>query len=148
MSATDQDHMRRAIELARTNLGLTADNPSVGCVIVKAGEIVGEGSTAPGGRPHAEEQALDRAGEAARGATAYVTLEPCGARSSGGSSCSERLVAARVARVLIACEDASPFAAGQGAERLRAAGIEVQLGVLADEASVLYVGYRPCDDSP
>lgn len=148
MSAADQHHMSRAIDLARTNLGRTGDNPSVGCVIVKAGQVVGEGATAPGGRPHAEEQALDRAGEAARGATAYVTLEPCGARSSGGLSCSERLVAAGVARVLIACEDTSPFAAGQGAERMRAAGIEVQLGVLAGEASVLYVGYRPCDDSP
>ena len=148
MSAADQDHMSRAIDLARANLGRTGDNPSVGCVVVKAGQVVGEGATAPGGRPHAEEQALDQAGEAARGATAYVTLEPCGARSSGGLSCSERLVAAGVARVLIACEDASPFAAGQGAERMRAAGIEVQLGVLASEASVLYVGYRPCDDSP
>lgn len=148
MSATDQDHMRRAIALARTNLGLTADNPSVGCVVVRAGVIVGEGATAPGGRPHAEEQALDRAGEAARGATAFVTLEPCGARSSGGTSCSERLVAAGVARVVIACEDASPYAAGQGAERLRAAGVETQLGVLADEASALYADYRPCDDSP
>lgn len=148
MSATDQDHMRRAIALARTNLGLTADNPSVGCVVVRAGVIVGEGATAPGGRPHAEEQALDRAGEAARGATAFITLEPCGARSSGGTSCSERLVAAGVTRVVIACEDASPYAAGQGAERLRAAGIETQLGVLVDEASALYADYRPRGDSP
>ncbi|MDP3854865.1 bifunctional diaminohydroxyphosphoribosylaminopyrimidine deaminase/5-amino-6-(5-phosphoribosylamino)uracil reductase RibD [Phenylobacterium sp.] len=143
MSTADQDHMRRAIELARRNLGLTAPNPAVGCVIVRDGQVVGEGATAPGGRPHAEEQALDRAGEAARGATAYVTLEPCGARSAGGLSCSERLVAAGVARVLIACEDASPFAAGQGAERLRAAGVEVQPGVCAAEAQVLYAAYDP-----
>ena len=148
MTASDHDRMRRAIELARVNLGRTGANPSVGCVIVKAGEIVGEGSTAPGGRPHAEEQALDQAGQSARGADAYVTLEPCGARSSGAASCSERLVAAGVARVLIACEDASPYAAGQGAERLRAAGVKVELGVLANEAEFLYAGYRPCDDSP
>jgi len=141
MTGSDHDHMRRAIDLARRNLGLTAPNPSVGCVIVGRGAVVGEGATAPGGRPHAEEQALDQAGQAARGATAYVTLEPCGARSAGGLSCSERLVAAGVARVVVACEDASPFASGQGAERLRAAGVVVQLGVLADEAAPLYVGY-------
>lgn len=142
-AAADRRHMRRAIALAREHVGLTADNPSVGCVIVKDGEVVGEGVTARGGRPHAEEQALDMAGERARGAVAYVTLEPCGARSSGGASCSQRLVAAAVAEVVIACEDASPFAAGQGAERLAAAGVAVRLGVLSDEAAALYANYRP-----
>jgi diaminohydroxyphosphoribosylaminopyrimidine deaminase/5-amino-6-(5-phosphoribosylamino)uracil reductase len=135
--------MRRAIALARTHLGLTAPNPSVGCVIVKDSQVVGEAVTGLGGRPHAEEQALDQAGQAAWGATAYVTLEPCGARSTGVASCSERLVAAGVASVLIACEDASPYASGQGSERLRAAGIRVQLGVLVEEAAPLYVGYMP-----
>ncbi len=90
----DERWMRRAIELAAKNVGLTGDNPSVGCVIVKDGVVVGEGVTAPGGRPHAEEQALRIAGAAARGATAYVTLEPCGERSSGAASCSQLLAAA------------------------------------------------------
>ena len=142
---TDADlaHMRRAIALARTHVGLTGDNPSVGCVLVRDGVVVGEGVTAQGGRPHAEEQAIEKAGERARGAVAYVTLEPCGARSSGAASCSQRLVAAGVAEVVIACEDASPYAAGQGAERLAAAGVRLRLGMLADEAASLYETYRP-----
>lgn len=139
----DRQHMRRAIALARTHVGLTGANPSVGCVLVKDGQVVGEGVTAEGGRPHAEEQAIDRAAESARGAVAYVTLEPCGARSSGAASCSQRLVSAGVAEVVIACEDASPFAAGQGAERLLAAGVPVRLGVLAEEAAELYEDYEP-----
>lgn len=144
----DQDHMRRAIALARTHLGLTADNPSVGCVIVRDGVVVGEGVTAQGGRPHAEEQALEQAGEKALGAVAYVTLEPCGARSSGAASCSERLTASGVAEVVIACEDASALASGQGAERLRAAGVKVRLGVLEVEAASLYVDYSPQRNLP
>lgn len=143
MSPDDARHMRRAIELASAGVGRTGDNPSVGCVIVKDGEMVGDGATAAGGRPHAEEQALEQAGEAARGATAYVTLEPCGERSSGARSCSELLAAAGVARVAIACEDASPYAAGRGAARLRAAGIAVETGLLADEAAALYATYQP-----
>ena len=134
--------MRRAIGLARKNVGLTADNPSVGCVIVRDGEVLGEATTAPGGRPHAEEQALQIAGAATRGATAYVTLEPCGERSSGAPSCSELLVAAGVARVVVASSDSSPLACGRGVERLRRAGVFTELGVLADEAAALYVGYR------
>jgi diaminohydroxyphosphoribosylaminopyrimidine deaminase/5-amino-6-(5-phosphoribosylamino)uracil reductase len=145
---SDETHMRRAIALAAANLGKTADNPSVGCVIVRDGVVVGEGVTAPGGRPHAEEKALVQAGDAARGATAYVTLEPCGARSSGTASCSERLSAAGVDRVVVACEDASPFAAGRGLERLRDAGITVELGLLRDEAQVLYADYRPPPHGP
>ena len=144
----DQDYMGRAIALARTHLGQTGDNPSVGCVIVKGGVVVGEGVTAVGGRPHAEEQALDQAGEKAKGAIAYVTLEPCGARSSGAPSCSQRLASSAVAEVVVACEDASVLAAGQGAERLRAAGIKVRLGVLEVEASGLYVDYSPQRNSP
>ncbi|MES2034402.1 MAG: bifunctional diaminohydroxyphosphoribosylaminopyrimidine deaminase/5-amino-6-(5-phosphoribosylamino)uracil reductase RibD [Pseudomonadota bacterium] len=129
---SDSDHMRRAIAVAVTNLGKTAPNPVVGCVIVRAGVVLAEAATAPGGRPHAEEQAL--AGIDASGATAYVTLEPCGARSTGAASCSELLAAAGVARVIIACEDPSPFASGQGTERLRAAGVAVETGLLADQA--------------
>jgi diaminohydroxyphosphoribosylaminopyrimidine deaminase/5-amino-6-(5-phosphoribosylamino)uracil reductase len=139
----DATWMRRAIELGRRNVGLTGDNPSVGCVIVKDGEVIGEGVTASGGRPHAEEQALEAAGPAARGATAYVTLEPCGARSSGAASCSERLAAAMVARVVVACEDKSALASGRGVLRLRNAGIVADLGLLADEAAGLYRDYHP-----
>ncbi|WP_331537199.1 bifunctional diaminohydroxyphosphoribosylaminopyrimidine deaminase/5-amino-6-(5-phosphoribosylamino)uracil reductase RibD [Phenylobacterium sp.] len=145
-TADDPAHMRRAIDLARDGLGRTGANPTVGCVIVSAGRVVGEGATAAGGRPHAEEQALAQAGPAARGAVAYVTLEPCGVRSGGGRSCSELLAAAGVARVVIACEDASRFAAGQGGERLRAVGVAVESGVLADEAGALYAAYRPAAD--
>ena len=142
-SDADLVHMRRAIALARTHVGLTGENPSVGCVLVKDGVIVGEGVTAEGGRPHAEEQAIEKAGDLARGAVAYVTLEPCGARSSGAASCSQRLVSAGVAEVVIACEDASPYASGQGAERLASAGVPLRLGVLADEAESLYETYQP-----
>ncbi|MDZ4370895.1 MAG: bifunctional diaminohydroxyphosphoribosylaminopyrimidine deaminase/5-amino-6-(5-phosphoribosylamino)uracil reductase RibD [Phenylobacterium sp.] len=142
-ASTDEDHMRRAIDLARANVGRTAENPSVGCVLVADGVVVGEGVTAPGGRPHAEERALDMAGPAARGATAYVTLEPCAKRSSGGASCSERLVAAGVTRVVIACADPSVFAAGAGGRRLTAAGVVVEAGLLEREAAELYAGYRP-----
>ncbi len=132
---SDEDYMRAAIAAANVNLGLTAPNPVVGCVLVRDGVILASGATAPGGRPHAEDQALKAAGEA-RGATAYVTLEPCGARSSGGTSCSQLLVEAGVARVVVACDDPSPFAAGRGAERLLAAGIPVEIGLLSDEAMV------------
>ena len=143
MSATDLDSamMRRAIDLALTRMGETWPNPSVGCVIVKDGEVVAEAATAPGGRPHAEEQAVPAAGEAARGATAYVTMEPCGARSSGRTSCSHFLAHAGVARVVVAAVDPSPFASGRGVERLRQAGLTVETGLLAPDAAILYEGY-------
>ena len=139
----DEGHMRRAIALANGNLGKTGANPTVGCVIVSGDAVVGEGVTAPGGRPHAEEQALVQAGPAARGATAYVTLEPCGARSSGAASCSELLAAAGVARVVVACLDPSTFAAGRGVSRLREAGVMLDVGLLGAEAGVLYAEYQP-----
>ena len=120
--------MARAIGLARGRLGRTAPNPPVGCVVVKAGSIVGEGATGEGGRPHAEEVALTAAGDAARGATAYVTLEPCLVRSSGADACSTRLVSAGLARVVIAQRDPHPNGA-LGADRLRSAGIDVVTGV-------------------
>lgn len=137
----DETMMARAIELARSQLGKTAPNPPVGCVVVKDGEVVGEAATANGGRPHAEELALPQAGDTARGAVAYVTMEPCGARSSGRISCAQRLIEAGVERVVIACQDPSPFAAGRGVERLRGAGLQVELGVLAAEADGLAEGY-------
>ena len=127
--------MRKAIVLARP--GRTWPNPAVGCVIVRDGTVIAEGATGDGGRPHAEEIALDQAGEAARGATVYVTLEPCGQRSNGGCSCSQRLVEAGVARVIYACDDPSPFASHIGVERMKAVGITVENGLLADEADRL-----------
>lgn len=143
MSPSDADlaFMARAIELAKERMGETWPNPSVGCVLVKDGRVIAEAATAPGGRPHAEEQAAPAAGAAARGATAYVTLEPCGARSSGRKSCAHFLAEAGVARVVVACLDPSPFAAGRGTERLRAAGLEVETGLLADQALVLCEGF-------
>jgi diaminohydroxyphosphoribosylaminopyrimidine deaminase/5-amino-6-(5-phosphoribosylamino)uracil reductase len=147
-SGPDEAWMRRAIALARANVGRTGANPSVGCVIVRDGAVLGEGATGLGGRPHAEEIALDQAGAAARGATAYVTLEPCAARSTGAASCSARLVSAGLARVVVAAGDASVLAAGQGVERLRAAGVEIELGLLADEAAALYTEYEPLRQAP
>lgn len=141
MSGSDEVWMARAIDLATGRMGRTWPNPAVACVIVAGDEVVGEAATADGGRPHAEEQAVPLAGEAARGATAYVTMEPCGARSSGRTSCAQFLLDAGVARVVVAAVDPSPFAAGRGVERLRKAGLEVETGVLADQAAVLYEGY-------
>jgi diaminohydroxyphosphoribosylaminopyrimidine deaminase/5-amino-6-(5-phosphoribosylamino)uracil reductase len=129
--------------LASARVGETGDNPAVGCVIVNDSAIVGEGATGRGGRPHAEEVALDAAGAAARGAIAYVTLEPCGRRSSDRASCGERLAAAGVARVIAACADPSAFAAGLGPQQLRAAGVAYEEGLLAQEAAALYRAYRP-----
>jgi pyrimidine deaminase RibD-like protein len=104
-------------------------------VLVQGEVLVAEAVTGLGGRPHAEEQALDMAGEAARGATAYVTLEPCGQRTSGLPSCSERLLAAGIVRVVAARRDPHPFASGRGPDRLRRAGVPVELGLLAEEAA-------------
>jgi pyrimidine deaminase RibD-like protein len=130
--------MKRALELAAPGVGATGDNPSVGCVIVVGGGgVVGEGATAAGGRPHAEELALAQAGERARGADVFVTLEPCARRSTGGTSCADLLIGAGVARVVIATGDPHPFAAGVGTERLRAAGIAVENGLLGDQARAL-----------
>lgn len=133
--------MRRAIEVAKAQMGETWPNPSVGCVIVKDGQLLSAAATAAGGRPHAEEQAVPAAGEAVKGATAYVTLEPCGARSSGRKSCAHFLGEAGVSRVVIAALDPSPFASGRGMERLKLEGLEVQSGLLADEAAVLSEGF-------
>jgi len=135
--AVDQRLMRRAIAIGRTQLGHTGDNPAVGCVIALGDVVLAEAATAAGGRPHAEEQALALARDAARGATAYVSLEPCAERSSGAPSCSERLIAAGIARVVIAGFDPSPKASGCGEDRLRTAGIAVETGVLAAEADPL-----------
>lgn len=143
MSWTDADRgfMAQAIELAKGRMGETWPNPAVGCVLVKEGRIIAQAATAPGGRPHAEEQAVPAAGAEVVGSTAYVTLEPCGARSSGRKSCAHFLAEAGVARVVVACLDPSPFAAGRGTERLRTAGLTVETGLLAEEAVVLCEGF-------
>ena len=134
---SDMDFMRRALSLAAPGVGHTGDSPSVGCVIVVGGVVVGEGATGAGGRPHAEELALAQAGDRARDADVYVTLEPCARRSAGGTSCADLLIGAGVARVVIATGDPHPFAAGVGVERLRAAGVAVESGVLGEEARAL-----------
>ena len=136
---TDSEWMARAVALARPRVGLTGANPAVGCVIVRDGQVLAEAATGEGGRPHAEEQALAAAD--ARGAVAYVTLEPCGERSSGAASCSALLIAAGVARVVVACADPSAKASGRGLDRLRAAGVPVDTGVGAAEAEALYADY-------
>lgn len=140
-SSDDAGFMQRAIDLALDRMGETWPNPAVACVIVKDGKILSEAATAPGGRPHAEEQAVPAAGPEVAGSTAYVTLEPCGARSSGRQSCAQFLAEAGVARVVIACLDPSPFASGRGTERLRQSGLTVETGLLGDQAKALCEGF-------
>ena len=138
--AADQRFMQLALTLGRRGQGRTWPNPAVGAVAVKDGIIVGRGWTQPGGRPHAEPVALTHAGEAARGATLYVTLEPC---SHFGKSppCTEAIIAAGIARVVSAIEDPNPEVAGQGHARLRAAGIAVDIGLGAAEAAHDHAGH-------
>ncbi len=132
--------MRAALALARRGLGNTWPNPAVGCVIVRDGRVIGRGVTAPGGRPHAEAAALAMAGEAARGATAYVTLEPC---SHHGQTppCAHALIAAGVARVVVALGDPDARVNGQGIAKLLTAGVAVETGLLADEAAEVNAGF-------
>jgi len=132
--------MRAALALARRGLGNTWPNPAVGCVLVDEGRVVGRGWTQPGGRPHAETEALRRAGPAAKGATAYVTLEPC-AHHGKTPPCADALIAAGVARVAAAIEDPDPRVAGKGLARLRAAGIAVDDGLCAAEAEEVNAGF-------
>jgi diaminohydroxyphosphoribosylaminopyrimidine deaminase/5-amino-6-(5-phosphoribosylamino)uracil reductase len=138
--AADKRFMQLALTLGRRGLGRTWPNPAVGAVVVKDGIIVGRGWTQAGGRPHGEPEALARAGEAARGATLYVTLEPC---SHFGKSppCADAIIAAGIARVVSAIEDPNPEVAGQGHARLRAAGITVDIGPGAAEAARDHAGH-------
>jgi len=138
--AADQRFMALALTLGRRGQGRTWPNPAVGAVVVKDGVIVGRGWTQPGGRPHAEPEALTRAGAAARGATLYVTLEPC---SHVGKSppCADAIIAAGIARVVSAIEDPNPEVAGQGHAKLRAAGITVDIGLGAAEAARDHAGH-------
>jgi diaminohydroxyphosphoribosylaminopyrimidine deaminase / 5-amino-6-(5-phosphoribosylamino)uracil reductase len=138
--AADQRFMQLALTLGRRGQGRTWPNPAVGAVVVKDDVIVGRGWTQPGGRPHAEPVALAQAGDAARGATLYVTLEPC---SHVGKSppCADAIIAAGIARVVSAVEDPNPLVAGQGHARLRAAGIKVDIGLCATEAAHDHAGH-------
>jgi len=136
----DISHMRAALALARRGLGNTWPNPSVGCVVVQQGRVVGRAVTAPGGKPHAEPTALDMAGAEARGATVYVTLEPC-CHWGRTPPCTDALIKSGVARVVIAQHDPDPRVNGEGISRLRAAGIDVEEGVLVEEAAELTAGF-------
>lgn len=137
---SDRRYMALALAIGRRGLGQTWPNPAVGCVIVNRGRIVGRGTTRPGGRPHAEVVALEQAGEAARGATAYVTLEPC-AHHGKTPPCADALAAAGVSRVVVALTDPDPRVNGQGVARLRAAGVAVTEGVLEAEARRDQLGF-------
>ncbi|HUI96206.1 MAG TPA: bifunctional diaminohydroxyphosphoribosylaminopyrimidine deaminase/5-amino-6-(5-phosphoribosylamino)uracil reductase RibD, partial [Xanthobacteraceae bacterium] len=145
--------MSIALALGRRGLGNTWPNPAVGAVIVReeagAPMVIGRGWTQPGGRPHAETEALRRAGPAARGATMYVTLEPC-AHHGKTPPCADAIVAAGIARVVSAIEDPNPEVAGAGHARLRAAGITVEVGLGADEARRAHAGHirRVIDGRP
>jgi diaminohydroxyphosphoribosylaminopyrimidine deaminase/5-amino-6-(5-phosphoribosylamino)uracil reductase len=136
----DRNAMRAALALARRGLGTVWPNPAVGCVIVNDGRVVGRGWTQPGGRPHGETEALRRAGEAARGATAYVSLEPC-CHWGKTPPCVDALIAAGLRRVVVALEDPDPRVAGQGIARLRAAGLEVETGLCAEEGAEINTGF-------
>jgi len=140
-SDADRRWMRRSLTLARRALGRSWPNPPVGCALAKGGRLVGAGHTAPGGRPHAEAVALAEAGDAARASTAYVTLEPC-AHHGSTPPCADALLRAGVARCVIALEDPDPRVAGGGAARLQENGVQVEFGLLAEEAAEFLRGHR------
>jgi diaminohydroxyphosphoribosylaminopyrimidine deaminase/5-amino-6-(5-phosphoribosylamino)uracil reductase len=134
--------MAEALALAEDARGRSAPNPNVGCVIVSpVGKVVGRGATAAGGRPHAEAVALEQAGSRARGATVYVTLEPCAHESPRGPACTDLLVAAEPARLVIAFKDPDPRTSGNGISRLRAADIDVKVGVAREAAKRSLAGW-------
>jgi len=138
--AYDPRFMAAAIALAQRGVGRTAHCPAVGAVLVRDGVVVGRGWTQAGGRPHAEAMALAQAGEKARGATLFVTLEPC-AHVGRGPSCAETVITAGISQVVAACDDPDPRTAGQGFAALRAAGVDVVQGVMAEAARAPIVGY-------
>jgi diaminohydroxyphosphoribosylaminopyrimidine deaminase/5-amino-6-(5-phosphoribosylamino)uracil reductase len=140
IATADRAYMARAIRLAERGLYTTDPNPRVGCVLVRDGVVVGEGFHRRAGEPHAERNAIDAAGERARGATAYVTLEPC-CHHGRTPPCTDALLAAAVARVVVGTEDPNPLVDGRGLERMRAAGVEVLTGVLEQEARALNPGF-------
>lgn len=133
--------MAAALGLARRGLGTVWPNPSVGCILVRQGRVVGRGRTAPGGRPHAETEALAQAGDLARGSDAYVTLEPC-SHHGKTAPCAEALIKAGVARVIAGAQDPDPRVSGRGLARLREAGIEVISGMMEEEAREVIAGFQ------
>ena len=138
--ALDRRFMQLALSLGRRGLGRTWPNPAVGAVIVKNGVIAGRGWTQPGGRPHAETEALKRAGKDARGATLYATLEPC-SHQGKTPPCADAIIRAGIARVVTSLEDPNPEVAGQGHAKLRERGIAVDTGLGADEAARQHAGH-------
>jgi diaminohydroxyphosphoribosylaminopyrimidine deaminase/5-amino-6-(5-phosphoribosylamino)uracil reductase len=140
LTAVDHGMMARALQLAERGLWTTSPNPRVGCVLVRDGVIVGEGWHEKAGEPHAEVHALRAAGDSARGATAYVTLEPC-SHHGRTPPCADALIKAGVARVVAAMQDPNPLVSGQGLALLQAAGIETAHGLLAHEAAELNIGF-------
>src|SRR5512134_1145041 len=140
LALSDISEMRAALALAKRGLGRVWPNPAVGCVLVRDRCVVGRGWTQPGGRPHAETEALKRAGELARGAIAYVTLEPCDHVGVTGP-CSNALLEAGITRVVIAMEDPDPRVSGRGIARLRETGIDVAIPVCGDEAAAINLGF-------
>jgi len=139
-AALDRRFMALALALAGRGLGSTWPNPAVGCVLVRDGRIIGRGWTQPGGRPHAETEALARAGESAQGATCYVTLEPC-AHEGETDACADALVRAGIARAVVALEDPDPRVAGRGIAILEGAGIAVARGCMEERARTLNAGF-------
>src|ERR1700678_2108870 len=140
LAAQDRAHMLRALELAARGLYTTDPNPRVGCVVVRDGRVLGEGWHVRAGEAHAEVLALRAAGPEARGATVYVTLEPC-SHTGRTPPCADALIAAGVARVVCCSVDPNPRVAGAGIARLRAAGIDVSAGLLAEQARDLNIGF-------
>lgn len=138
---SDARWMAAAVALGWRGRGRTAPNPNVGCLIVKEGRVVGRGWTQPGGRPHAEAMALAEAGDEAQGATVYASLEPCAHESARGPACADLLVAARPARVVIACGDPDPRIDGRGIARIEAAGIAVTQGICTEAAEASMAGF-------
>ncbi len=136
----DLRSMRAALALGRRGLGTVWPNPAVGCVIADGGRVVGRGWTQPGGRPHGETEALGRAGKAARGATAYISLEPC-CHWGRTPPCTDALITAGIRRVVVALEDPDPRVAGEGVRRLRAAGLDVDTGLYKAEAEEINAGF-------
>jgi len=133
--------MGAALALASRGVGQTAPNPPVGCVLVKSGKVIGRGWTQPGGRPHAEAMALAQAGANARGATAYVTLEPCAHVSTRGPACADSLIAAGVARLVVAMQDPNPRTNGVGIARAASAGVATSVPVRPIEAARIMAGF-------
>lgn len=139
-SAAELGFMRSALALAERGLGAVWPNPAVGCVLVRDGQAIGRGWTQPGGRPHAETEALARAGAAAKGTSAYITLEPC-SHHGRTPPCADALIRAGIARAVVACEDPDPRVSGAGIARLRAAGIAVEVGLCRAEARAQNQGF-------